>query len=162
MIQNEKRHGGVSRIIALFMAIMLTFVVVTFGLASCGDGESDSEGNVTVVVAVGDDVRRYEIDLANIEDGTSAVALLDYLEAEGELDYEMSGTFLTKVGHLEQNADAGVYVGVWTSVEQDYDVSGYFGDVEYDGMTLVASGFGIMEMHYTDGCTIYFGEMIYG
>ncbi len=160
MLKNRRQCGGVSRIIAVCIVIMLTFVVMSLCLCACS-GASDSDGTVTVVVSASGDVRSYEIDLANIEDGTSAVALLDYLKAEGELDYELSGTFLKRVGHLSERPSEGIYIGVWTSVESDVDVSGFFGEVEYEGQTLAAAGVGITEMHYTDGCIIYFGEMVY-
>ncbi len=150
-------------VIASLLIILLTLSV----LCSCDKrGSVDDVGTATVVVAVGEDVRAYEIPLDELDGSVGAVVLLDYLKSKGRLDYTAVdggfGPYFTSVGHLREKADEGIYVGIWTSVESDMDrESIYSTRVEYNGTELYSSAVGIEQLNVPDGAIIYFGELKY-
>ena len=143
---------------------VLAVLALTVMLTSC-QPTVDTEGTATLVVANDSGVYTFEIPLGELVEAKSAVAALDYLKGKGELDYTSAestfGAYLTKVGHIVENGDAGIYVGIWTSVAKDADTSDYATTKIYNGTTLTASGVGISQMSLTDGCIIYIGEIIY-
>ncbi len=158
---------GQRRILGV-MASLLIIILTLSMLIGCQNkpGEVSDTGTATVVVAVGDDVRSYEIPLDKIDGSVGAIILLDYLKAEGKLDYTSEdsgyGAYLTKVDHLEQRASEGIYVGIWTNVESDIDrESVYATTVDYNGTTLYSSNVGMGELNVPDGAIIYFGELKY-
>lgn len=153
------------RILKAVLALLLILAALT-SLAACKKGEVDDEGVATVVVAVGEDIRAYEVPLDELDGEAGAIALLDYLKAEGELDYVSEdsgyGPYLTAVGHLSQDVNAGVYVGIWTSVAADQDnESTYATTVTYEGAELVSAAVGLGQLSVPDGAVIYFGELRY-
>ncbi len=134
--------------------------------AACNAGRVDDTGSATVVVAVGDEVDEYEVPLSEVDGSRGAFGLLDYLASEGKLTYTAEdsgyGAYLTRVGELCEDADAGVYIGIWTSVESDMDrESVYSTTVNYGGIELVSAAVGISSMSVPDGATVYFGELKY-
>lgn len=158
----KTEHGSVMRIILALLLICATLVALT----ACAGGKVDDAGHATVVVAVGDDVREYDVPLDKIDGEVGAIAILDYLKGEGKLDYTSAdtgyGPYLTKVGHLAEDASAGVYVGIWTSVTADQDrESTYSTTVTYEGEELVSAAVGLGQLSVPDGAVIYFGELKY-
>ena len=149
-----------SRLLALALALTVTL----FCLVSCGTGEIDAEGTVTVVI-FDTEATEYTVSLDSLSDGEGLIPLLDYLKAEEGVDYTATdagyGAYLTSLGTLKENATEGKYLYVYTSVEADFDVSAYAKTVEYDGKTLTSSGVGISEMSLTDGAVIYFTYITY-
>ena len=156
--------SGQKRLMSVIAFLLITVLTLTVTVSCKKTGDVDEKGSATVVVAVGEDVRVYDVPLDKIEGQKGAIALLDYLKGEGKLDYTAEdggyGPFLTSVGHL--SAGGGVYVGIWTSVESDQDrESVYSTAVEYEGVTLYSSNVGMQELNVPSGAIIYFGEMRY-
>ena len=144
------------------IAVLLLAISMTLTLFACKN-ESDEAGEMTLVLA-GDSVVEYEIDLAKVDIDRGLVSVLEYLKEEKGLEYEISGTYLNKVGKIENNAAnaaEGKYLYIYTSVEADIDVSQYASEVEYEGKTLTSSGVGAAEMHIEDGCVIYIGYIVW-
>lgn len=142
------------------LAFVMTFAMV-LTLGACNN-ESDDFGTMTLVVA-GDSITKYEINIEDVEITEGLVSVLKHLEAEKGLEYEIAGTYLNKVGEVENNAAnaaEGKYLYIYTSVSRDMDVSQYAETVEYEGETLTSSGVGASEMHIEDGCVIYVGYLI--
>lgn len=151
---------------ALKVIIALLLICATLvALTACG-GKVDDSGHATVVVAVGEDVRAYDVPLDKINGEVGAIAILDYLKGEGKLDYTSMdsgyGPYLTKVGHLTEDAATNTYVGIWTSVTADQDrESEYATTVTYEGEELVSAAVGLGQLSVPDGAVIYFGELKY-
>ena len=144
-----------TKIIALALAIMLALTAFT----ACNG--SDPEGEVTLVVA-GDVTEVFTVGISEIEGEKNVLALVEYLNNKGLLDYKTDATgFFTEIGSVKQNADEGKYVGIWTSVEEDFDVSQYATTKEYKGKTLTSSGVGAKDMTLKDGAIIYFSYIIW-
>lgn len=143
--------------VALIIALAMMMV-----LSACND-TSDNSGKMTLVIA-GESMTKYEVDLDEVEITEGFVSVLKHLEKEKGLEYEISGTYLNKVGEVENNsanAAEGKYLYIYTSVTRDMDVSQYAETVEYEGKTLTSSGLGANEMHIEDGCVIYIGYLIW-
>jgi hypothetical protein len=143
------------------LATVLLLVTVLTAVTSCytvGGG-----GHITIVVA-GDTTEEYGIWLENVNEG-GLIAALDYLENAGRLSYTSEdagyGAYLTEVGNLKQDAAAGKYIYIWTSVEKDFDVSAYATTVEYKGKSLTSCGVGASFMTLEDGAVIYISYVEY-
>jgi hypothetical protein len=111
----------------LFYTIPLALIAA---LALCFVGcftPADTEGTVTVVIGEEGNFDEYEISLSEVEITDGVLSLLIYLEEnEGvELDYANStyGAYINSIGSLSPNGLSGEFVGVYTSVEADFDVS---------------------------------------
>ena len=144
-----------TKIIALALAIMLALTAFT----ACNG--SDPEGEVTLVVA-GDVTEVFTVGISEIEGEKNVLTLVEYLNNKGLLDYKTDATgFFTEIGSVKQNADEGKYVGIWTSVEENFDVSQYATTKEYKGKTLTSSGVGAKDMTLKDGAIIYFSYIIW-
>lgn len=103
----------------------------------------------------------YTVELDKVETDKGIMPVLEYLKSEKGLDYASDdtgyGAFLTKVGALEQKDNTYIYL--YTSVENDMDVSQYATTVEFEGKTLTSAGVGASEMTIEDGCIIYVGTI---
>ena len=147
---------------------ILAFVLVTalalFALASCIKGESNPagiEGDTITVVVAGEAITEYTVELAKVTGTDGLISVLDYLESIDAIDYELDGTMLSKVGELENNAAAGKWIYVYTTVENDIDVSQYAITVEYKGQSITSSGVGAQDMTLEKDATIYIGLIVY-
>lgn len=147
------------RITAAFIAL---FTIVTL-LASC-TGPAPATGSATVVIADTDAPRVFSVQLDELRGGSVYDALL-WLRDEGLIDFTSVdgpyGAYLTEIGRLKPDSSAGKYVGVWTSREAEWDVSSYATELEYNGVKLTSSGFGISSMQLSDGVIVYIGEGSY-
>ena len=146
-------------------AFTLLLALIALALASCA--KVDPVGTATVVVTEdGKNFKEYSVPLSKVTGKEGAISVLEYLRAEGELDFEATdsgyGKYLTKVGEVEENGAEGKYVGIYTSVEADFDVSEYKTELEYKGTKLVSSGVGISSMSVPDGAIIYITYIVYG
>lgn len=158
------------------LSLLLTAVLaVCLTMSACDikltDKDFASEGVATVVVA-SEEMLEYEINLADVKDGEGAFSLLQYLVTNKNLTLECTyssyGPYLTAFGDasdttgkkmVRQDLTSGTYLYIYTSVEKDYDVSGYATTVEYKDKTLTSSGVGIGSMTVTDGAIIYIGTI---
>lgn len=165
--RDSKKQGRVLPVSRFCSLIVVAALLICLCLALVGCQPSGTgEGTVTLVVETGDSLAEYSVRLEDLGEGADAVALLDYLKENEGLEYEATdggfGLYLTKVGEVEEDMAAGVFVGIWTSYEGDFDVSIYATTKEYGDITLTSSGVGLSSMHIEDGVVIYIGEMIYG
>ena len=145
---------------------LLLVVMTVFAFAACSQNEVVAEGTVTIVeyVADGDDIE-YVVDLAKVENATSLFDVLTYLKNEKSLTFEYSGegesTFCTAFGSLSQDTANGIYLYLYTSVESDFDVSGFEKTMTYKNQTLTSSGVGVTQMKLEDGAVYYIGLIVY-
>ena len=107
----------------------------------------------------GDPAVEYRVNLDKVEGENGLLSVLEYLKTENELTYNADAGFLTEVGQVKQDADAGTYVYIWTSVEADMDVSAWATTMDYNDMTLTSSGVGAKDMTLCDGAVIYIGTI---
>lgn len=142
------------------LTLLLAFVMLFVGLTACG--KVDPNGYATLVVATSPDVyEEFSVPLSKVNGENGAFGLLDYLKEEGKLEYEAEdgsfGKYLTRVGDVTNDAAAGKYIYIWTSVESDFDVSEYKSTIEHNGKSLTSAGVGISAMSVPDGAVIYIG-----
>ena len=116
--------------------------------------EPTAEPSVTLVVE-GKTKSVFTVSLKGLTIERGLVSILDALKAENKLDYGITDTFLDYVGEVKNDYDKGEYVYIYTSVTKDQDVSQYADTVSYDGMTLISSGVGAIEMTVEDGAVFY-------
>lgn len=130
-------------------ALLLTLLLV-ISLVACG-GNVDSKGTATVVVGE----TAYTVNLSDVaEDGKGLLGVLDVLKEKENLTVTAENGFLTQVGELKQDAAAGIYLFLYTSVEKDADVSQYATTTEWNGNSYTSSGVGAAEMTVEDGAVI--------
>ena len=167
------KHTTFSRVLVLLLA--LTFIGLMFVGCARNDaeqpsaaettpstttttpaGETSEEGFCTIVIE-GEPATEYRVNLDKVTGTDGLLSVLAYLKNEKSLTYAEAYGFLTEVGSVKQDADAGKYVYIWTSVEKDFDVTTYASTKTYGELTLTNSGVGAKDMTVTDGATIYIG-----
>jgi hypothetical protein len=150
-----------TRILALIVAVMMLV------LSSCSlFGSVADEGGVTVVVENGDSYEVYTISLENVENKSEgAWGVLEAMANREKNALHLVkedggyGAFITEIGGIKQDASAGAYIMVYTSVDTD----SYEGSPtkDYNGTTLYQSGVGASDMTITDGTVILFRLEVY-
>ena len=152
-----------TRLLALAVAVLI-IMTVSLALVGC-KAEVDDEGTATIVVENDEETLVFKVSLDKVKKSDGVLGALEYLKEKGKLDFtyvdSSFGAYLTKVGHVEEKAEEGIYIGIWTSVAKDADTSMYATTKEYKGKTLTSSGVGISSMSIKDGCIIDIGEIIY-
>ena len=143
----------------LFKVLLAICIVISLSLSlvAC---YTVGVGEITIVI--GDSEKtEYTVRLDKFEQREGLMSALEYLEKRGVLEYTAKsgpyGSFLTEAGELKENSSEGRDIGIWTSVESDFDVSVYATTVEHNGVTLTSSGVGASQMTLTDGAVIYIG-----
>ena len=159
VLKSKKRKDKIKmkKKISLLLSVILALTLIFTACAKV-----DPNGYATVVVAAdGDNIKEYSVPLSKVNGENGAFGLLDYLKAEGELDYEAEdsayGKYLNSVGEVKNDALAGKYIYIWTSVESDFDVSEYKSTIDYKGVSLTSAGVGISAMSVPDRAIIYIG-----
>ena len=148
------------------LSALLLALIMAFSLVACqmpdndGDGNITDKGKMTLVIERSNSVP-YEVNLNDVKIENGLISVLDYLKAEGKLDYSMNGTMIDSVGELKNDASKGEYIYIYTSVAEDADVSQWAKTVEYEGKTLVSSGLGATEMHIKADAIIYIGLIVW-
>ncbi|MDE5549195.1 MAG: hypothetical protein K2J13_02975 [Clostridia bacterium] len=155
-----KKYAKIITAVLLVSLLALTFV-------ACIDPDNDNQGAMTLVVLNGDDAKEYAVDLAKIpsdSDSTGLMAILDYLQKEGQLTYTAQdlgyGAYLTQVGDLKEGD--GNYIYVYTDVETDIDASYNASQINYKNNSYTNSGVGASLMNIKDGCTIIITYISFG
>lgn len=145
----------------LIKALLAVCIVISLSLTLIGC-YTVGVGEITLVIADGEGTE-YSVRLDKFEQKEGLISALEYLEEKGVLEYTANsgpyGSYLTQVGALEENGSQGRYIGIWTSVEADFDVSAYATTVEHNGIKLTSSGVGASQMTLTDGAVIYIGYL---
>ena len=147
------------------LALAVAFATALLSLASCTGGEANDKVGTVRLVIYDESPVEYTVDLSLVGEGDGLMPVLSYLSENEGLTYTATdggyGAYLTALGTLKESAIEGKYLYVYTSVEDDFDVSVYASTIEYNGMTLTSSGVGISEMTLTDGAVICVGYIIY-
>ena len=143
------------------LSAILVLIMSLTALTSCAGlfGNVEEQGDVTVVVEAADgSYEVYKTYLENVENKSEgAKGVLESLRdrEENPLHLVMDSTsFVTEIGSVKQDAAAGEYVMIYTSLESD----SYPGadTLEYEGTLLYKSGFGITGMKVNAGIVILF------
>lgn len=150
-----------TRILALIIAVMMLM------LSSCSlFGSVADEGGVIVVVENGESYDVYTISLETVENKSEgAWGVLEAMANREKNPLHLVkedggyGAFITEIGGIKQDASAGAYVMVYTSVATD----SYEGSptVEYNGQTLYQSGVGVSDMTVNADTVILFCVEVY-
>ena len=151
------------------LAILLTIAAIFCCLTSCG-GNVAASGTAYVVIensaGAAEPYTVYEVDLACVENKTEgALALLEYIASlEGsDLYYSASwgggyGAYVNSIGSLSPSPTE--FIAVYTSNEADFATPDAYmpvvSTVDYNGMTLTYSGYGISQMNIKDGTVVLF------
>ncbi len=146
------KHQKFTHLLSLLLAIMLVGIL----FVGCQQDEKSEKGFCTIVLE-GEPTTEYVVNLDKVTGTNGLLAVLEYLKTEEGLVYVESAGFLTEVGEVKQDAAAGKYVYIWTSVEKDFDVSQYASTKTYGDKTLTSAGVGAADMTVTDGAVIYIG-----
>ena len=137
--------------------ILLTIVCVLSMVFSVSCSNT-FEGKYTLVINIGEENTEYAIDTEVMGVDTLADAL-EYLRDNYDVTYEyvdsIYGINITKLGDIEPQGYTQ-WVKIYTSVESDRDVSEYSDSMEYRGVTLYTSGYGVSSMTLVEGCVVYF------
>lgn len=154
------------KITSLVLALLVVFAMLS--MTACSDNQ-DNQGTTLPqsatmkLVLDADSPISYTVELDKVETDKGVISILEYLKNEKGLEYESDdsgyGAFLTKVGHLEQSGNTYIYL--YTSVEEDMDVSEYATTMDFVGTTLYSSGVGASEMTIEPNCIIYIGTVTY-
>lgn len=163
---SEKRKEKTMNLRKRLTAMLLVILCITLTLVGCAPAPiTPDAGTCTLVLSDGENATEYSVDLAALTSGDGAMPIITHLEQTRGLTYSktngMYGAYLTAIGSLKENSAEGTYLGIWTSVEADFDVSEYATTVDYNGKTLVSSGVGISQMTIEDGAVIYIGYIHY-
>ena len=138
------------------LSLLLALVLVSLVFVGCQQEETSEKGFCTIVLE-GDPATEYQVNLDKVTGTNGLLAVLDYLKETEGLTYTESAGMLTEVGTVKQDATAGKYVYIWTSVEKDFDLTQYASTKTYGNVTLTSSGVGAKDMTVTDGAIIYIG-----
>ena len=157
------------------LALLLMLALVCLSFVACDLGEKNpaettpaADGNETpdaetsvkgfcTIVLEGTPAVEYRVNLDKVTGKNGLLSALDYLKESEGLTYNADAGFLTEVGAVKQDAAAGKYVYIWTSVEADFDLTQYASTMTYGETTLTSTGVGAKEMTLADGVIIYIG-----
>lgn len=150
------------RILAVVLTLALVLSLV-FAFAACNDGEQtsppqESEGTFRVVLMPKTgEAQEYTVDISLLDDGLNGeAAVMQLVGNHGvELRWEESsyGKYLLSIGCV-QPTEANEFVQLFTSVEKDKGVDAYAVTMEYDGVSLTTSRWGISQMSVEKDCII--------
>lgn len=143
----------------LLLLIMLSLALLALSSCTKKDENFNVGDKMTIVVAE-DEPLVFEVELKDFKKSNSVKKVLDYLKSTGELDYEISGTMVTKVGNLKNEGNGYIYF--YTTVEEDVDVSEYASSVQYGDISIISSGVGVEDMHLENGAIVYIGILVWG
>ena len=143
---------------AWVVLVVLSLALLAFASCSKDDGRFGENDKMTLVVAE-EEVKVFEIPLRDFKKSDGVIDVLDYLKSEGKLDYEVSGTMVTKVGNLKNEGNGYIYF--YTTVEEDVDVSEYATSVQYGEISITSSGVGAESMHLENGAIVYIGILVW-
>lgn len=145
------------RVLALIMALCIGCI----SLIGCH--KEDKDPNDSCIVVLGNEQQTaYTVKLDGLTLDKGLLSVLDYLKEKENLTYEcdVSG-FLTRVGDIVQDTEAGKYIYIYTSEPKDQDVSQYASTITYNGSQLVSTGVGSKDMTIKDGTIIYIGTIVW-
>ena len=145
-------------------AVVLVLLLALAALFACVQKGEVSGDSMTLVL---DDRNSDPVVIQNEETGLMNV--LQSLRLQEKLDYSASdsgyGAYLTAVGGLSEDAAAGRYISVYTSVEKDkatFEGAENYQFLSSEGSVICyPSGVGASAMSIEDGCVIVITYVTY-
>jgi hypothetical protein len=132
----------------------LLLIVATILLAACSNA---GQGECRIVIVEEGGAQEYTVKFNEENSSEGVFGLIKELcEKENiHIKYTNSiyGAYIEEIASIKPNASAGEYVGLFTSVTSDFDVSVMFSEYEYDGLTLGSLGVGASLAKIEDGAT---------
>ncbi len=185
-IQGDRKMKNKKCLLCLTLIVVLAFTSFFAACDKRGDGKP-LEGSMTIVILAEDETqtKAVEVDLSKFTDSDRLNDVIDVLAAEQKLCYKGSNgiygmyytamgipveaeyngeTYMTDSYIIEENASAGKYVYLFTSVESDQlkVTEGYTAQsVEYEGQKLVEAAKGASFLELTDGAVVCFSLIVY-
>ena len=118
-------------------ALLLSLALTLFAIAACGGNDPEhivlkpSESEMTITQT------------------TTLQDYMDYLVDKGELEYEISGTFITSINGVANTTNS--YWLLYTDDSANSDKS--WGTLEYGGKTYNSATLGAADLIVASGCT---------
>ena len=146
------------------LAVVLTIVLalsLAFAFAACTDepeNPQSQEGTFKVVlVPKTGEAQEYTIDIALLDGQLNGeAAIMQLVGNHGvSVSWEESsfGKYFSSIGCV-QPTEENEYVRLFTTVEKDKGVDAYATTIDYKGVSLTSSGFGISQMSVEKDCII--------
>jgi hypothetical protein len=153
---DKKRKGDKKMKKILSIALIL---VMLFALASCGATVGE-QGDVTFVIENRDGTySAYKMYLEDVENkDKGALGVIESLNSRenNPLPVDMNGTWMNSIGTLIPDSSKNEFISIYTSLARDMgDWDGVL-SLEYEGVTLTQSNFGIDGMSVEKGTVILF------
>ena len=148
--KNKKMKTKVGKILLLLLIVAIMALMLTACL-----GGVDDEGFCTVVLANGQDVQEYSVDLSSVTGDDGLLSVLQAMNRDGMPLTVSSDGMLMTVGSLTPDSAAREYIRIYTSVESDFDTSAWFAETEYNGIRFGTAGVGASDLSVVDGAVFY-------
>lgn len=153
-------------------AVVLVLLIALAALFACVQKGEVSGDSMTLVLTDGADYTQvFEVDLnaMSYNEETGLMNVLQSLRLQEKLDYQATdsgyGAYLTAVGKLSEDAAAGRYISVYTSVEKDkatFEGAENYQFLSNEGIVICyPSGVGASAMSIEDGCVIVITYVTY-
>lgn len=136
------------------LLLLLIVAIMALMLTACLGGVDD-EGFCTVVLANGQDVQEYSVDLSSVTGDDGLLSVLQAMNRDGMPLTVSSDGMLMTVGSLTPDSAAREYIRIYTSVESDFDTSAWFAETEYNGIRFGTAGVGASDLSVVDGAVFY-------
>jgi hypothetical protein len=134
-------------------------LVMLFALASCGATVGE-QGDVTFVIENRDGTySTYKMYLEDVENkDKGALGVIESLNSRenNPLPVDMNGTWMNSIGTLIPDSSKNEFISIYTSLARDMGVWDGVLSLEYEGVTLTQSNFGIDGMSVEKGTVILF------
>ena len=138
---------------------LVLVLVMMFSLASCGATVGE-RGDVTFVIENRDgSYAVYKTYLEEVENrDKGALGVIESLNSreKNPLPVDMDGTWMNSIGGLTPDASKNEFISIYTSLASDAGVWDGVLTLEYEGVTLTQSNFGIDGMSVEEGTVILF------
>ena len=149
-----KRMKNAARLLTVILVLCMVFlplIACTKKTEPAKDQPVEETPAYCTVVVATDPETVYTVDLNKVgEIKNGLISVFDYLKENNGFTYEMQdstyGAFLTKVLTLDSTSITNGFITLLTSVEADFDVSGYAVEQDYKGTKIVSSGLGASSM----------------
>lgn len=160
----KKAFKAAAIVLVLLLALAALFACVQKGEVS-GDSMTlvlDDQNSDPVVIQV-------DLNAMSYNEETGLMNVLQSLRLQEKLDYQATdsgyGAYLTAVGGLSEDAAAGRYISVYTSVEKDkatFEGAENYEFLSNEGSVICyPSGVGASAMSIEDGCVIVITYVTY-